>query len=257
MGAGVSCHDKEAPITINKQYCNRYVSYDGTANNLLVVYGHGRTPASCITDKTTLGSTVNLTSQCTNSMTILKAKAVIHCEGVMCMKGHRTLLNMKRGSSISVSNNARLILYSTLVIEKNARLEVKEGACFEILWPLYITEGNSVTVVGDMTIAYPITISDPVSMETPNPLNRYGRSGDVNWSEEDSTFLVDLICFLTYALKIEPELILPQVIPTICQRYDVLMPLEPYKVHTNRFDEVKGCPYLKCHTDSTPTESTK
>jgi len=71
-----------------------------------------------------------------------------------------------------------------------------------------------------------------------------GNKGRVYWRDEDMILLVGLIRALTIEKRIDPDVILPHVIPIICKRYDVLMAPKPYAIHPDIYTRVERCPYI-------------
>jgi hypothetical protein len=233
-------------LVTEKKYFNRHVSHHSSANNVIVVYGYIRTPADCIlTHATSPGSRVDLMGDCTNSLTMIRPRAVIECEGVMCMKGGNNVLNMQHGARISVGNNARLVIHtSTLVMEENASLVLAAGAGCVINFPLYIAKNSSVTVLGDFDTLHRATLSGTVKLYASVRLCDIGNKGRVYWRDEDMIFLVGLIRALTIEKGIDPDAILPHVIPIICKRYDVLFAPKPYIIKPDIYTRVERCPYI-------------
>jgi hypothetical protein len=239
MGTGLSRHVTE------KKHFNRHVSHCSSANNVIVVYGYIRTPADCIlAHATSSGSRVDLMGDCTNSLTIIRPRAVIQCEGVMCMKGSNNVLNMQHGARISVGQNASLVITSTLVMEENANLVLAAGARCAIQFPLYIAKNSSITVLGDFDTLHRATLSGTIELDASVRLCDIGNKGRVYWRDEDMILLVGLIRALTIEKRIDPDVILPHVIPIICKRYDVLMAPKPYTIHPDIFTRVERCPYI-------------
>jgi hypothetical protein len=230
--------------TPKKQAPHRYVLYDNKTNNLVAIYGNGHTPADCVSRATTVGSMMDPTNIHSNSIIIMHPRAVIGGRGMIRVGGYDGVLHMRPGSRIVIGHNARLIVSGMLIMEKDTMLTVRPGATLTIGGDLRITGGGFVNFRSDAYVGCSWTISKPTQFDNTFYWHKLGQPGSINWCEDDTIFLVELIMFFCRTKRIEECLILPYILPLICHRYGVLMESEPYKAHHNAFNEVRNCPFF-------------
>jgi hypothetical protein len=138
---------------------------------------------------------------------------------------------MGNGASIRIDVNARLNISDMLLMDEHSSLIVEPGAQLDINCPLHIAKGSIVCIAAGVTYSHcrnarvdaPLfTVAERFAL-----IGRYNVQ-PVTWSDRDKSFLVDLIRFLCWDLGIDQDLILPLILPIVCQRYGVLMRPGPY-----------------------------
>jgi hypothetical protein len=224
MGSSVS-----RPV-VTTSYSYKCVTYCITKNNIVVVYGKGRKHADCIITEPVPGARVDLMGP-NDTICIIKHRAKIHCSGIIRMEHMAALLRLEEGASIDVGTNGRLIIDGTLILEKNTRLVVEPGACLIVRGALCVSNGATLTV-RDCSYDLWKHIIVPVSLTVDT--NRYDAGYDrkqpITWSEKDKRFLVQLMLFFCNDHRLPTDLIYPLLLPTVCQRYGVLMSPRPYQM---------------------------
>ena len=261
MGTGV--FSKEAELT--NQYSYKSVMYNSERNNIVVVYGRERTQADCIICDISQKRGVYLMHG-HSSVSIINRKASILCEGTMKLEGLESLLHMQCGSCIRIGAGAYLEMYGMLLMEKNTCLEVSPGVELHILGSLHIKCGGALTVSRDMCVRLGdhLTVAGNMDWLSKEAFDESLKSASfpqkislllgrfvlqspwkdsVTWCEDDKDFLVKVIWLLCWKMKIQDAVILPYVLPELCQRYGVLMAPRPYKVPGFLSAQVK-CPFL-------------
>ncbi len=215
---------------VTTSYGFKCVTYCSNKNNIVVVYGKGRTPADCIVTEPVPGARVNLMGP-KDTICIIKQQAEIHCSGVINLENTRALLRLEVGASIDVGINARLIIDGTLILERNTHLIVEPGACLVVREALCVSNGATLTVRDcshDLWRHTAIPVSLTVDSDTYN--GGYNREQPVTWCEDDKRFLVQLMLFFCNDHGLPIDLIYPLLLPTVCQRYGVLFSPRPYQI---------------------------
>jgi hypothetical protein len=224
MGSGTS---KAKPV---KRSCAfKSYEYRPSDNNLVVVYGSGRTLDDCITLGDTAGARVQLIDDSSHDMLcIIKRQAHIRCDGVFVMRGSGAVLRMGVGASIEVGMNARLIITGMLLMEAGARLVVESGCEFSVQSLVHVT--CNMVVDCDARCWYDTTISIPYFVK-PGP---YGATIDIKnnhkptWCSDELRFLVQLICTFSFDRGMPDDLLVPLILQPLCRQYGVLFVPKPY-----------------------------
>jgi hypothetical protein len=241
MGTGASRPSNGDATVTTRRYSYKCITYDSQSNSIVVVYGRGRELAHCIlTDEPAVpGAAVDLMGS-TDTICIFKRRAVIRNSGIIRMENTEALLRMEEGASIEVGINGRLSICGMLLMEKNARLVVEPGAYLQVKNALYVTGGTTATI----SVSHCQLWNQVHMVVNPTPTNSQNVSymvRSVTWVEEDQRFLVKLMLFFCSDHRLPPELIYPLLLPTVCQRYGVLMQPRPYRmdqysIHKNRVE---------------------
>ena len=227
MGSAVSRDSKPVETT---SYGFKCVSYCSTNNNIVVVYGKGRTPADSVITEPVPDARVDLMGP-KDTICIIKHQALIHSSGVVRLDRIGALLRLEEGAIIDVGINGRLIIDGTLILEKNSRLVVEPGACLFVRLAMCVSNGATLTVRDcSYDLWNHVMISTSLIIDTDEYYPGYDRKQQVTWSENDKRFLVQLMLFFCNDHGLPTDLVYPMLLPTVCQRYGVLFSPRPYRM---------------------------
>lgn len=227
MGAGAT---KTDPGPVVLRYPFKCVKYHKKSGGIMVCYGEHFTPESCITVEGP-GARANLIGSKDHTICILNKGSRIHASGIIDFNRGETLLRLESGSRIEVKVNARLVIYDTLLMEEGSSLILEPGAVLEIAGPLHIAKGATVCIAAGVTFCHALNkrINIPhLTVDKPHMMVGKFNKKPVTWSDAEKSFLVDLIHFFCWRWGIHQDVILPLVLPLVCQRYGVLMTPRPY-----------------------------
>jgi hypothetical protein len=228
-------------------HCFSYksVTYCRVRNNIVVVYGRVddrvRKLEDCVTTGSEPGTCADLMGP-TDTICIIKRGAFIRSNGVLRMDTPEALLRMEEGACIEVGVNGRLIIHGMLLMEKKSRLVVESGASLVVVGALSF--GYAVTVkVTDQCNEYwnHVHFSIPMTVNADMSYSLQNGTRPVTWSEDDKYLLLRLLFVFCNHYGLPSELAYPLLLPTICQRYGVLMVPKGYKMpqYSLRRSEVK------------------
>jgi hypothetical protein len=212
----------------------KFVSYYEDTNCIMVVYGPNITPADAIvTDKRIPGTRTELLSL-RDTICVMKHEARIDNAGVIRMGTNEAMLHMEDGARIQAHPNARLKIDGMLIMEKDSSFILEPGASFVVRRSLHIASGATLRIAEGVACEHVfetnLTESFTVSRDHTNILAHNHLT--VTWCEADKDFLQDLMHFLCHRHGLPQEVILPWVLPLVCQRYGTLMMPAPYRMPT-------------------------
>lgn len=223
---------KKDPGPVILRYQSKHVSYHKKSGGIIVSYGEHVTPENCI-KITGPGARVDLIGSKDNTICILNRGSSINCSGIIELGMGEAIIRLELDARIEVDVNARLIIYDTLLMEEGASLVLEPGAELQLVCPLHITKGATVRIAAGITFCHSVSTRVTVPLltvaERHMPMGKYG-ARPVTWIDEDKSFLVDLIHFFCWRWRMHQDVILPWVLPLICQRYGVLMTPRPYYI---------------------------